>query len=543
MTKFARTTSTLLALFLLAGCTAAAGGTDDQSGGSQVRDTGRGGATDTGAGDTTDPLDTTDLLDTTQPGSGEDGSGDLTDASTDTTGDTTPDAPPLDVDSDAVIDGGGVYDDATGDVAPNPELCPASAQVPTLCVAALASEDAARLCDGYDNDCDGEIDEGCICKQGEAQACFAGPPGRANVGACELGTQVCTTGNGTEHWGPCERGRGPTTEVCDGLDNDCNGCTDELFGCSPDVQCPGPGDPRVPDGRPFNDYALRGGDFFGGSARTWSWTITGGPCDAILPTPSYTLTGASSQNATFRPLLSGSYTVTLTVVDTDGAIFTCTWVVQIVGPGVRIEMCYPESTVSDLDLYLMGPGFTNPWYPSLTGTFTPSPNACSWANCEANIRGIDGRVNWGYPGSPLDACIGGPLGADWRLQGFCTNPRLDIDNNLSEGIGLPENINVDVPNNGDRFRVMVQNFTGTAAHPIVNIYCGGRLTASFGTAPDTITNFRGTRGSISVGAMWRVADVTATVDAAGVTTGCVVNAIHPPGSATGYYITNDDPSF
>jgi hypothetical protein len=43
--------------------------------------------------------------------------------------------------------------------------------------------------------------------------------------------------------------------------------------------------------------------------------------------------------------------------------------------------------------------------------------------------------------------------------------------------------------------------------------------------------------------MWRVADVTATVDAAGVTTGCVVNAIHPPGSATGYYITNDDPSF
>jgi hypothetical protein len=43
--------------------------------------------------------------------------------------------------------------------------------------------------------------------------------------------------------------------------------------------------------------------------------------------------------------------------------------------------------------------------------------------------------------------------------------------------------------------------------------------------------------------MWRVADVTATVDAAGVTTGCVVNAIHPPGASTGYYITNDDPSF
>ena len=72
MKQFARASISLFALLLLAGCTAAAGGTDEPSGGSQVRDTGRGGASDTGLSDTTDPLDTTDPRDTA-PGSGSGG--------------------------------------------------------------------------------------------------------------------------------------------------------------------------------------------------------------------------------------------------------------------------------------------------------------------------------------------------------------------------------------------------------------------------------------------------------------------------------------
>ena len=40
------------------------------------------------------------------------------------------------------------------------------------------------------------------------------------------------------------------------------------------------------------------------------------------------------------------------------------------------------------------------------------------------------------------------------------------------------------------------------------------------------------------GLFWRVADVTAQVTG-GVTTDCTVAALHPGGSATGYWVTNN----
>src|SRR5690606_1939135 len=104
--------------------------------------------------------------------------------------------------------------------------------------------------------------------------------------------------------------------------------------------------------------------------------------------------------------------------------------------------------------------------------------SCGWHNCEATVRqtvhpvtgGPVSRADWGYAPSPLAACENGPQGEQWRANGACANPRLDIDNNLSEGIGVPENINVDRPRDGETFRVMVQNFSGALARPVVNIY-------------------------------------------------------------------------
>lgn len=392
-----------------------------------------------------------------------------------------------------------------------------------------------RCNDGEDGDCDGMVDEDCACEPGAVQICFPGPPGRRGVGACTDGTQTCEM-SGT--WGPCEGGIGPTPDVCNGLDNLCDGCS-ERRDCP--IACPGPDDPRIADIVPFATQALIGRNFYPGMARSFRWSIEGGPCDSIAPgLDSFELTGARAETASFTPRLSGDYTVTLTVVTVEGTTLTCSWVQHVVGPGLRIEMCYPESETQDLDLVVHRPGSMTDWYPRRGTAQDITRDACSWANCEAVIRGVGyPRADWGYASSPLSECENGPQGAAWRMLGFCGNPRLDIDNNLSEGVGLPENVNIDVPGDGQTFRVMVQNWTGTRARPVVNVYCAGRRIATYGAAPDELVDFSGRSGDMSPGAMWRVVDVTTRVAPDGTLT-CEALALHPPGSMSGYYVTFDD---
>lgn len=540
--KIRQTALATLAIIALSACTAAssdtAGEGPTRDSGGRGRDGGRPDPNEADGDANPDPdvVQVDDSGDTIAPSDagGEDDGGGLSDTAPD-------DIISLpDVDDDALIDGGGIYEPDV-EVPIDPELCPESSIVPTLCIAPVADEFAATLCDSFDNDCDGVVDEGCDCKLGAVQPCFEGPPGRVGVGACALGTQRCiSVAGGGYAWAECEGGISPSAEVCDTLDNDCNGCVDEQGYCAPGGSCPGPGDPRTPDAQPFVAYPLRGGDFYAGEASAWSWTIEGGPCDDIVPgRSSFTLTGANAQNATFTPSLSGSYTVTLRVQTPDGE-FVCTWVIHVIGPGVRIEMCYPESMTQDLDLMLMRTTTPGNWYPPSGDVFSPNADACSWWNCEASLRGASRRSNWGYANTSIDNCSGGPQGAQWRSLGYCANPRLDIDNNLSEGTGLPENINVDNPNNGDSYRIMLHNFSGTVARPIVNVYCGGRLKATFGAAPDQLVGYQGARAQ--VGAMWRVADVFAIVDADG-NTDCAVYALHPPGATSGYDVTFNDSRF
>jgi hypothetical protein len=113
---------------------------------------------------------------------------------------------------------------------------------------ATPGQPSVEVCDGLDNDCDGDEDDGqdleCCgldgAGDGETRACGAGR------GECKTGIKQCQVDAGKTRgvWGPCldvDSGMpvvapGTLPDTCDGLDNDCDGDADEDFAIGGDCE-------------------------------------------------------------------------------------------------------------------------------------------------------------------------------------------------------------------------------------------------------------------------------------------------------------------
>ena len=122
-----------------------------------------------------------------------------------------------------------------------------------------------EVCDGIDNDCDAAIDE---TYPEEHQLCGFQENVDYGVGICKPGVMSCY--NGVLY---CEGHTGPDEEICDGIDNNCNGTIDEGLPNTTAVVCY-----EGPDG------TLGVGECRAGIRYCTDGNF-GGPCDSqVLPT-------------------------------------------------------------------------------------------------------------------------------------------------------------------------------------------------------------------------------------------------------------------
>lgn len=134
-------------------------------------------------------------------------------------------------DGNTPIELGGDCDDADKGTNPKAWDGPADGTNPDHCGDGIDQD-----CSGADGDAVAASGASCACIPDDVESCgqtSSGAtinfPGGSPLGACGLGNRTCvkdvTTGGGK--WGPCIGAVGPTPEVCNNVDDDCDGNTDE----------------------------------------------------------------------------------------------------------------------------------------------------------------------------------------------------------------------------------------------------------------------------------------------------------------------------
>lgn len=327
---------------------------------------------------------------------------------------------------------------------------------------------------GFDDDCDGLVDEGCACPgAGKTKDCFLLPSTQTNgapswepQGWCATnskGKVECKVeGSGEfknlKYTGQCIGAQGPKEEVCETGDFNCdglNGNAANICECQP-IVCPDPiyttpfPDPNnigqfsnVPNG-PKTINGVDGKSWFkdsnlAGKTTNWRWTMVGGPCDDILPNPTFALfptnVGTPSvpwsthlgtktlslpkipdegqPDPTFSANIADKFHRGWVLTDAPSKVFPafslsgdyyitgkfqypdpaspdqlkegqCTQVVKVRAPGLRVELCWPEvgpnKDDNDVDLHLSRLQ-NNPGGDGKHGWFTTAGNAPNADDC------------------------------------------------------------------------------------------------------------------------------------------------------------------
>lgn len=92
----------------------------------------------------------------------------------------------------------------------------------------------AEKCDNLvDDNCDGAIDKGCKCTNGQTRSCYAANDQTTRgLGECRDGVQTCVN----EQWGDCAGSVAPNIQLCNGKDENCDGSVDEQCPCAAGTQ-------------------------------------------------------------------------------------------------------------------------------------------------------------------------------------------------------------------------------------------------------------------------------------------------------------------